>query len=102
MKTKIMTKISRFFSGMLCRHSEKAVEGGALAVTEQFECCVMCGAITDVPVSTPIERRQNYEIGCGQLCSECSKKQKKAAELENALTTEKILLTVEQSRNKNE
>jgi len=34
----------------------------------------MCGALTAVPVSMPIEDRQYYEAGCGQLCSDCYKK----------------------------
>lgn len=41
---------------------------------EPLEHCVMCGALTAVPVSMPIEDRQYYEAGCGQLCSDCYKK----------------------------
>ena len=66
--------------------------------TEEFERCVMCGELTCIPVSMPIDLRENYEIGCGQICAECAKKQRKAAERENTLTTEQILLAVEQSR----
>ena len=47
---------------------EKSVESSAL------EHCVMCGRVTDVPVTMPIELRKFYEIGCGQLCAECHKK----------------------------
>ena len=66
--------------------------------TEEFERCVMCGKLTCVPISMPIDWRENYEIGCGQICAECAKKQQKAIERENALTYEQILLAVEQSR----
>ena len=58
----------------------------------------MCGKLTCVPISMPIDWRENYEIGCGQICAECAKKQQKAIERENALTYEQILLAVEQSR----
>ena len=66
--------------------------------TEEFERCIMCGALTCIPVSMPIDWRENYEIGMGQVCAECAKKQQKAIERENALTYEQILLAVEQSR----
>ncbi len=40
--------------------------------TEEFERCVICGELTTVPISTPIDRREHYEVGCGQLCVECA------------------------------
>ena len=52
---------------------------------EEFEHCVVCGVLTRVPISMPIDWRENYEIGCGQLCDECAKKQRKASESENIL-----------------
>ena len=67
-------------------------------VTEEFERCVMCGALTSVPISMPVDWRENYEIGCGQICAECAKKQRKAIERENMLSTAQILQAVEQSR----
>lgn len=66
--------------------------------TEEFERCVMCGELTHVPISTPIEFRDFYEIGCGQLCVDCAKKQRKYVQRENTLTNAQILLAVEQSR----
>lgn len=42
--------------------------------TEKFEHCVMCQEATNVLISTPIEFRDFYEIGCGQLCFDCAKK----------------------------
>ena len=66
--------------------------------TEEFERCVICGELTCIPVSLPIDWRENYEIGCGQICAECAKKQREATIGENALTTEQILLAVERSR----
>ncbi len=52
--------------------------------TEEFERCIKCGALTCVPISMPVDWRENYEVGLGQLCVECAKKQEKAAFHENA------------------
>lgn len=40
----------------------------------EIENCVICGAETQYTKSTPIEERENYIEGCGQICKECSKK----------------------------
>ena len=40
---------------------------------EEYERCIICGELTDVPMTMPIEMRENYEIGCGQLCARCAK-----------------------------
>ena len=37
----------------------------------ELEKCVFCGKTTNVPVDTPIELRQNYVEGAGQLCAKC-------------------------------
>ena len=34
-----------------------------------YEKCVLCGAETKIPVTTPIEEREDYIQGCGQLCT---------------------------------
>lgn len=39
---------------------------------EACERCVICGALTDVPVSTPVDWRKNYVPGCDQLCAGCA------------------------------
>ncbi len=41
---------------------------------EQFEQCVICGNTTRYMLHTPIEDREFYIIGCGQLCFDCYKK----------------------------
>ena len=41
---------------------------------EEFERCVLCHTLTDVRRSTPIEKREYYVVGIGQLCQSCSKK----------------------------
>ena len=38
------------------------------------EICVLCGRVTDVDVSTPIDQRLHYVEGAGQLCPECDAK----------------------------
>lgn len=68
--------------------------------TGEFEHCVMCGDATNVLISTPIEFRDFYEIGCGQLCFDCAKKRREAVERENALTDLQIMLLFEKNNNK--
>ena len=36
--------------------------------------CVLCGRATDVSAALPIDRRDHYVEGCGQLCRSCWKK----------------------------
>ena len=36
-----------------------------------MEICVLCGKQLDVPILKPIELRESYIIGCGQLCRDC-------------------------------
>lgn len=67
-------------------------------IKEEYERCIMCGELTCIPVSMPIDWRENYEIGMGQVCAECAKKQREADERANALSNAQILLAVEQSR----
>ena len=66
--------------------------------TEEYERCVICGELTHVPVSTPIEFRDYYEIGCGQLCVDCARKERDEAEKERLLSDARILRAVELSR----
>ena len=104
MKSKLYTKISQFFGegGTHCRCSEKEADSvNNTPNAEEFERCIMCGKLTCVPISMPVDWRENYEIGMGQVCAECAKKQEKAVARENALTTAQILLAVEQSRRDN-
>ncbi len=70
-------------------------------VTEEFERCVICGNLTCIPLSMPIDRRENYEIGLGQICAECAKKEREATTWGNTLTTAQILQAVEESRKEN-
>lgn len=66
--------------------------------TEEFERCIMCGELTCVPISMPVDWRENYEIGMGQVCAECAKKQREADERANVLSNAQLLQAVEQSR----
>ena len=100
MKTKIFDRISKFFTKPTIYHRCKkeiySLKKGS--ATEEFERCVLCGKLTCIPISMPVDWRENYEIGCGQLCVECAKKQQKVAERDNILSPTQILLAVEQSR----
>ncbi len=37
----------------------------------QFEVCVSCHRITDVPASLPVRQRRGYIESVGQLCEDC-------------------------------
>ena len=40
-------------------------------MNDEKEKCVLCGVEVDVNISTPIDLRNYYVEGCGQLCKEC-------------------------------
>ena len=69
-------------------------------IKEDYERCILWGQVTCIPVSMPIDWRENYEIGMGQVCAECAKKQREATERET-LSNAKILRAVELSRKEN-
>ena len=35
------------------------------------ECCVVCHKLMDIPKNMPVDQRQNYYEGAGQICDEC-------------------------------
>ena len=75
MKNKIFDKILNFFRNPTYQHSKNEIESiEKTPVTEEFERCVICGRLTSVPISMPVDCRENYEIGIGQICSECDRK----------------------------
>ena len=39
---------------------------------KEFEVCPICGAVTNVEFSTPIEEREGYVEGAGQPCDKCN------------------------------
>ena len=45
--------------------------GVAVCGAERMEQCVLCGRVTDVPVSRPVAERTHYVDGAGELCSAC-------------------------------
>lgn len=75
MKNKMFDKILRFFrKPTTYQQSKKEIDSvNKTSVTEELERCVICGALTSVPVSMPVDWRENYEIGFGQICAECAK-----------------------------
>ena len=38
----------------------------------EYEICIGCGDITDIDVETPIDMRNGYIEGAGQICSRCN------------------------------
>ena len=38
----------------------------------QFEKCIICQCETNIPIDFPIDSRENYVVGLGQLCDKCS------------------------------
>jgi hypothetical protein len=47
------------------------------------ETCVLCRCIVDVDVSTPIDFRDFYVEGAGQMCQPCFEKTYKDEKLES-------------------
>ena len=41
---------------------------------DEIENCISCGKKTPYLKSTPIQERDNYVVGLGQVCSDCYKK----------------------------
>lgn len=76
MSDKIFYKILRLIGKLAtCKLSEKENIGiDIINNCEEFERCVICGKLTNILISTPIDRRANYEIRIGQICSECARK----------------------------
>ena len=103
MKNKIFDKILSFFrKPTTYQQSKKEIDSvDKIPVTEEFERCVICGKLTCIPISMPVDWRENYEIGLGQICAECAKKEREAKPFGNKLTTEQILQAVEQCRKEN-
>ena len=58
-----MKRLRKYLKRILCQR-KKIV----------YEKCVLCGAETKIPVTTPIEEREDYIQGCGQLCTPCRRK----------------------------
>lgn len=78
MKNKIFDSILNVFrNSATLKQTKKQIEGTEKSPdTEEFERCIMCGRLTGIPVSMPIDWRENYEIGLGQVCTECAKNER--------------------------
>lgn len=63
----------------------------------EYERCIMCGELTNVLISMPIDLRKNYEVGLGQLCEKCAQDQYGSSG-GSVLSYDQILFDVEQSR----
>lgn len=77
----------------LFKHTEKP-----RAETEAYERCTLCGEMTDVAVNTPIDLRECYEIGCGQLCLKCYQNTHGIGERSALPCYEQLVSAVEKSK----
>ena len=57
----------------------------------EYERCVLCGEETPVPAAMPVQWREDYELGCGQLCIACKKLLGKNQQQENGLARQRIM-----------
>ena len=57
MKNKLFDKISNFFRNSATYHqTKKEIEStDKTLVTEEFERCVICGKLTCIPISMPVD-----------------------------------------------
>ncbi len=96
MKKKLFTQNLRFFwDSILFRRLEKKTGSPNNASdSQEFERCVMCGALTSIPVSMPIDMRNNYEIGLGQVCDKCANKLQEYSYSEDGLLNAQIMQAV--------
>lgn len=104
MKNKIIFKIPQFFGGGVHTLSECDKGVGNIKKefnAEEYERCILCGSLTNIPISMPIDFRENYEIGCGQICDKCAKMQQKMQEGEPTLTMAQVLQAFEESVKEN-
>ena len=53
----------------LFRKRRRVSPEASAALTER---CVCCGRLTKVPVACPVQERDCYVSGCGQLCPACA------------------------------
>lgn len=96
MKMKLFTQNLRFFwDSILYRRLERKTESLSDAPdTQELERCVMCGALTSIPVSMPIDLRNNYEIGLGQVCDKCANKLQEESYSEDGLFYSQVIQAV--------
>jgi hypothetical protein len=79
--------------------SEKAADGiDNSAGKGSYEKCIICGKMTYVPSSMPVDWRENYEIGVGQLCVDCAKKQLEDVSKENMSYNAQVFRSVGHTR----
>ena len=95
---RLFSKIRRAENKSSSKCPEENQKPDFISPAGDFERCVMCGALTAVPVSMPIEFREGYQPGCGQLCIACQQKLRKSAEKENATANAQIVRQLENSK----
>ncbi len=67
--------------------------------SERFEDCVICGTKTDVAFYTPVDFRENYIVGCGQLCNKCYDNFIDVNEKQKMLSHNQLVYLLKRSKN---
>lgn len=68
METEKTIKMKSEYAGGNRLKSEKIQE------KRQYEQCVLCRRLTDIPIGLEVDYRAFYMEGAGQLCYDCFKK----------------------------
>lgn len=80
-RIKIITKISENFrGGTRCDTPQGTHNVKNAPQNTEYEKCVMCGEMTNIPIPLPITCRKNYVEGIGQLCEKCQNKLNREAQ----------------------
>ena len=66
-----MRSILSFVKARNNRMSKAANNEPKQSYGEPLERCIVCGVMTDVPVSRPVNERKWYVPGGGQMCRTC-------------------------------
>lgn len=65
---------------------------------ETYERCICCGEQTGVLRAMPVDEREYFIHGCGQLCLNCYKKFTLSNGAENELTDEQMEYLIQATR----
>lgn len=69
---------------------------------DPYEICILCGKKTDILVSTPVNQRKRFIVGCGQLCEDCYDSLKPETITANDLSEEYLEVLLQMSSDTHE
>ncbi len=64
----------------------------------KYEQCICCKELTSVPKTAPVDEREYYIRGCGQLCPRCYKKISQPDNTGKELTDDHVQYLIESLR----